>query len=160
MAKYSLRAGKQISSYSSEALGKLQAYPWPGNVRELENVVERALIVTRGPRVEAGDFEFARRAVTSSGPTAIVGSESSGAVRAIGGDGDASKPLGQRLLDEEKREIVAAIDRSQGNIAGAARLLGINRSTLYYRMRKHGLEHLRPTRIVVGDVDVEPATDS
>jgi len=41
---------------------------------------------------------------------------------------------------------VAAVDRSQGNIAHAARALGINRSTLYYRMRKHGLEHLLPTK--------------
>jgi transposase-like protein len=41
---------------------------------------------------------------------------------------------------------VAAIDQSQGNIAHAARRLGINRSTLYYRLRKHGLEHLLPMK--------------
>src|SRR5204862_208574 len=45
-----------------------------------------------------------------------------------------------------EHEIVAAIERNQGNIAGAARALGINRSTLYYRLRKHGLEHLLPTK--------------
>ena len=43
---------------------------------------------------------------------------------------------------------MAAIERNSGNIAGAARVLGINRSTLYYRLRKHGLEHLLPTRVV------------
>ena len=42
---------------------------------------------------------------------------------------------------------MAAIDRNSGNIAGAARALGINRSTLYYRLRKHGLEHLLPTKV-------------
>jgi two-component system response regulator AtoC len=57
------------------------------------------------------------------------------------------------LLEEERREIVAAVEKSANNIAGAARLLGINRSTLYYRMRKHGLEHLLPTKVGVGSSD-------
>ena len=60
--------------------------------------------------------------------------------------GSAAQPLQARLHEQEKNEIVAAIDRNQGNIAGAARALGINRSTLYYRLRKHGLEHLLPTK--------------
>jgi len=70
-----------------------------------------------------------------------------------------------RLLEEEKREIAGAVERSAGNIAGAARLLGINRSTLYYRMRKHGLEHLLPTKVAVGgsssatDTRAAPAAD-
>jgi DNA-binding NtrC family response regulator len=50
------------------------------------------------------------------------------------------------LSEQERNEIVAAVDQAQGNIAHASRALGINRSTLYYRMRKHGLEHLLPTR--------------
>ena len=96
-------------------------------------------------------------AAPSSGAAAPAGSDSA-TVRAVPSDGDASKPLGQRLLDEEKREIVAAIDRSQGNIAGAARLLGINRSTLYYRMRKHGLEHLAfgLHDVLMGERQAEP----
>ena len=55
---------------------------------------------------------------------------------------DGSRPLAERLHEQERTAIVAAIDAAQGNIAHAARALGINRSTLYYRMRKHGLEHL------------------
>ena len=58
--------------------------------------------------------------------------------------------LAERLLDEEKQAIIAAVEMSNSNIAGAARTLGINRSTLYYRMRKHGLEHLLPTKVGVG----------
>jgi transposase-like protein len=50
------------------------------------------------------------------------------------------------LSDQERAEIIAAIDHAQGNIALAARTLGINRSTLYYRLRKHGLEHLLPMK--------------
>jgi two-component system response regulator AtoC len=53
--------------------------------------------------------------------------------------------LSKRLSEQERAEIVAAVEQMQGNIAHAARTLGINRSTLYYRMRKHGLEHLLPT---------------
>ena len=44
--------------------------------------------------------------------------------------------------------VAAAVEKCNSNIAGAARLLGINRSTLYYRMRKHGLEYLLPTKVV------------
>ena len=56
------------------------------------------------------------------------------------------RPLAERLHEQERAAIVAAIDAAQGNIAHAARALGINRSTLYYRMRKHGLEHLLPMK--------------
>ena len=63
---------------------------------------------------------------------------------------DDGKSLAERLLDSERKEIVAAVEKSRGNIASAARQLGINRSTLYYRLRKHGLEHLLPTKVAVG----------
>ena len=64
-----------------------------------------------------------------------------------GGSNDAiARPLAERLQEQERTAIVAAIDTAQGNIAHAARALGINRSTLYYRMRKHGLEHLLPMK--------------
>jgi two-component system response regulator AtoC len=64
---------------------------------------------------------------------------------------DDGKSLAERLLESEKKEIVAAVEKSKGNIASASRMLGINRSTLYYRLRKHGLEHLLPTKLTVGD---------
>lgn len=67
---------------------------------------------------------------------------------------DDGKSLGERLLDSERREIMAAIEKSGGNIASASRTLGINRSTLYYRLRKHDLEHLLPTKIVVGSDEI------
>jgi transposase-like protein len=59
---------------------------------------------------------------------------------------DGGRPLSERLHEQERGAIIAAIDQAQGNIAHAARALGINRSTLYYRMRKHGLEHLLPMK--------------
>jgi DNA-binding NtrC family response regulator len=105
-------------------------------VRELENVIERALILARGSEITATDLEFTRR--PGAAPAQVV---TAGARPVDGG-----RPLAERLQEQERTAIVAAIDTAQGNIAHAARALGINRSTLYYRMRKHGLEHLLPMK--------------
>jgi transcriptional regulator of acetoin/glycerol metabolism len=83
-------------------------------------------------------------AVTATTPTP------SAPLPALADDG---KSLAERLLDSERKEIVAAVEKSRGNIASAARMLGINRSTLYYRLRKHSLEHLLPTKVGVGGED-------
>ncbi len=144
VAKFNRTTGKQVRGFDTTAIGALAQYQWPGNVRELENVVERAIIVARGPEVTAADLDFGRRSVASGSPTPVP------QVQAATG-----KPLQARLQDQEKAEIVAAIERNQGNIAGAARALGINRSTLYYRLRKHGLEHLLPTK--PNDSDPDPS---
>jgi len=137
VGKYAERMNKAVLGFADDALEALRSYAWPGNVRELENVVERALIVAAGPRVQAADLDFGRRGASSPGAAAP---------RRAASDADPARPLGERLADEERREIVAAVERNDGNIAATARDLSINRSTLYYRMRKHGLEHLLPTR--------------
>ena len=59
----------------------------------------------------------------------------------------AGRTLTDRLGEQERSEILAALEKSEGRIAAAARLLGINRSTLYYRLRKHELLHLLPGRL-------------
>ncbi len=141
VAKFSRTTGKIVRGFSPEALATLTSYHWPGNVRELENAVERAMIICRGPEVTPQDLDFGRRAVTA--PGVVAPPPGPAAPQAA-----SARPLSARLLEEEKREIVAAIDKNGGNIAGAARALGINRSTLYYRLRKHGLEHLLPTKVV------------
>ncbi len=136
--KFNRTTGKAVRGFDPSAIAALQQYSWPGNVRELENVVERAIIVCRGAEVTAGDLDFGKRGM--SPPPAVAAAGGSMSASAAG------KPLQARLQEQEKNEIIAAIDRNQGNIAGAARALGINRSTLYYRLRKHGLEHLLPTK--------------
>src|SRR5262249_25043230 len=140
VAKFARTTGKNVRGFSPEAGATLSNYHGPGNVGELENAGERAVIICRGAEVTPHDLDFGRRAATAPG---------------IGGPAPAAtlqqasaRPLSARLLEEEKREIMAAIDKNGGNIAGAARALGINRSTLYYRLRKHGLEHLLPTKVV------------
>jgi len=133
--KFSQTSGKLVRGAEPAALATLAAYPWPGNVREMENVIERAMILTKGPLLSPADLDFGRRAAPTPAPGPAASAET-----------DGGRSLYKRLSEQERSEIVAAVERSQGNIAHAARALGINRSTLYYRMRKHGLEHLLPTK--------------
>jgi DNA-binding NtrC family response regulator len=151
IAKFSRQMGVTAAPASPEALLKLREYNWPGNVRELENIIERAMILARGTPVNASHLDFGRRAVSHAAtPSAGTGAVPAVAPPVLADDG---KSLAERLLDSERKEIVAAVDKSRGNIASAARTLGINRSTLYYRLRKHGLEHLLPTKVQVGGED-------
>jgi Nif-specific regulatory protein len=152
--KYAQSIGKKVRGLDGSAVASLTSYSWPGNVRELENVIERAMILARGTELTAADLEFSRRS-----PAAATASPSPSSSGASGGAAgfkgtsfpggaarDGGKPLHERLSEQERSEIIAAIDQAQGNIALAARTLGINRSTLYYRLRKHGLEHLLPMK--------------
>jgi transcriptional regulator with GAF, ATPase, and Fis domain len=140
--KYARQLGVtgRARGFDPGAIAALTSYGWPGNVRELENVIERALILARGPDITAADLEFTRRAPPPAPLSAPI------PVTTAGRSDGAGRPLAERLHEQERGAIVAAIDTAQGNIAHAARALGINRSTLYYRMRKHGLEHLLPMK--------------
>ena len=157
IAKFARQMGVQPAPAAVDALAKLREYNWPGNVRELENIIERAMILAKGAPLGTSHLDFGRRAQPSpltsgSGPVVIQ------PVAAPAPAGDDGRSLAERLLESERKEIVAAVEKSRGNIASASRILGINRSTLYYRLRKHGLEHLLPTKIQVGGEDPEPGT--
>jgi two-component system, NtrC family, response regulator HydG len=149
IAKFARQMGVPASGAGADGLAKLREYNWPGNVRELENIIERAMILSRGAPLGAGHLDFGRRAQApnQSGPVPVAQAAPAAAPAEDG------KSLAERLLDSERKEIVAAVEKSRGNIASAARQLGINRSTLYYRLRKHGLEHLLPTKVQVGGDD-------
>jgi DNA-binding NtrC family response regulator len=132
-------------------------------VRELENIIERAMILAKGSPLGAQHLDFGRRAqpgaaANQSGPVGTVTSWPVPTTPApLPAPGDEGKSLAERLLDSERKEIVAAVEKSRGNIASASRMLGINRSTLYYRLRKHGLEHLLPTKVQVGGEEAPPS---
>jgi DNA-binding NtrC family response regulator len=149
VSKFARQMGVAPSAATTDALARLREYNWPGNVRELENIIERAMILAKGTPLAATHLDFGRRANTQAGgvPMATSAPASQPLAQVQTEDG---KSLAERLLDSERKEIVAAVDKSRGNIASAARMLGINRSTLYYRLRKHGLEHLLPTKVGVG----------
>jgi DNA-binding NtrC family response regulator len=148
ISKYAQSSGKAVRGADASAIALLAAYPWPGNVRELENVIERAMILASSDVLASADLDFGRRQAAASGAVASpMATSPSSLISSEGG-----RSLYKRLSEQERNEIVAAVEQAQGNIAHAARALGINRSTLYYRMRKHGLEHLLPAR--------DEATDS
>lgn len=106
-----------------EAMDQLFAYDWPGNVRELQNVIERAIILSRGRPLEFPHLGFTQMAEMAEEVT---------------GDGDSFPPLDQVVSDHVRHALSLTGGRVQGD-GGAAQLLGINASTLRARMRKLGI---------------------
>jgi two-component system response regulator HydG len=89
-------------------------HEWPGNVRELENAVERALVVCRGPEIKPADFSFQFQ---------------SGGV-----------PTGRTLDDVERVHIERVLRETDHNLSRAARILDIDRTTLYNKLKRYGLK--------------------
>jgi DNA-binding NtrC family response regulator len=121
--RYARACNKKLAGLADGALDKLLGYPWPGNVRELENVIERACILAKGSQLEAEDLDFGRRLQKLQAPLAAGGAD-----------------LPAQLEELEKRRLVEAMAKHRGRKSDVARELGINRSTLYYRLKKFGLE--------------------
>ena len=109
---------------SEEAIERLMAYHWPGNVRELENVVERSIVLAPGPRVEAEDIKI----------------ETAQRARPAAGAAPDFLPEGMTLDAYEQALIREALKRAQGNKSQAARLLGLTRNALRYRLAQMGME--------------------
>jgi transcriptional regulator with GAF, ATPase, and Fis domain len=155
--KFARQMGIAPLAVHPDALAKLREYNWPGNVRELENIIERGMILARGAPLAATHLDFGRRAQSANQSGSVPSIATVAPSAPTSAPSEDGKSLAERLLESERKEIVAAVEKSRGNIASASRLLGINRSTLYYRLRKHGLEHLLPTKVAVGHSDDEPA---
>jgi DNA-binding NtrC family response regulator len=115
MERLSHELGKDIDEISEGGLKALMDYHWPGNVRELENAVERAMVTCRGHQLTEDDFAF----------LADHGQPKAWTV-----------PPGMTLLDMERVAIVATLQRTGGNIKESAALLGIDRSTMYEKIKK------------------------
>jgi DNA-binding NtrC family response regulator len=128
LEKYARRNARAATRMSAEALARLEEYDWPGNVRELENVVERAAILARGDVIEPVHLSF-QDALTAPAPVDVQ------ATRV--GDG---LTLGRRLNAIERHELIQALEKFGGNKAEVARALGIHRTTLYYRLKKLGID--------------------
>jgi two-component system response regulator HydG len=113
---------------SPDAYDLLLRYPWPGNIRELENAIEHAVVMGEGQRIEIGDLPLALRQWSQHGAPAP----------AIAANSVTQAPAGT-LEAMEVRAISEALAKTGGNQTRAARLLGITRRTLGYRMKKYGL---------------------
>jgi transcriptional regulator with PAS, ATPase and Fis domain len=120
--KHGAKLGKTGCTVSTDAMAVLRSYAWPGNVRELENVIERALVLGTGTVVTLEDLPRALR----DG-------------RAPSSDGIA----GRRLADVERDHIVRTLRAAAGNKAAAARVLGLNRKTLYRKLTQHRIAKRR-----------------
>ena len=122
LKKYAASSGKKLESISPAALERLTRFHWPGNVRELENVIERAVALSPGPVIQPGD-------IMMDEPAAGRGATSP--------DG-AFLPEGMTLEQWEDEMIREAMRRAGGNKSQAARLLGLSRNALRYRLSKLG----------------------
>ncbi len=118
------KVGRRFEGFTRQAENRLLGYSWPGNVRELRNVIERALILERGPRIEA---------------TALI-LDPSAAVAAVAEEGGAERASSSIVpLAELERQMIARAMRATGdNQTRAAELLGISRDQLRYRLKKLG----------------------
>ncbi len=110
--------GKTVTGVDSECLELLKSYRWPGNVRQLRNVIERALIVTRGPMISVADMS----------------PEVKGGVRTTSGF---EVSFGMSLDDIEREVILKTMDFAEGNKARAAGILGVSIKTLYNRLEQY-----------------------
>jgi formate hydrogenlyase transcriptional activator len=121
---FAFNMGKQIDSISSETMTALVRYPWPGNIRELQNVIERAVILSRGPVLKVALSDLKTRAA------------------------ELGQVNGSSTLEEvERRHILAVLEQTNWVFAGpngAAARLGLKRPTLQFRMQKLGIS--RPQR--------------
>jgi DNA-binding NtrC family response regulator len=110
----SVELKKKVDGVSHEAMAALLAYDWPGNVRELRNVLERGAVVARASLVQAADL-----GLPMPGGAAPAGPGT--------------------LEDVERRHVADVLSQTGGNVTQAARVLGIDRVTLYKKIRKYGL---------------------
>jgi len=138
VGRYATKIGRRISRVPEKLMERLLAYAWPGNVRELENVIERAVILSKGPELE----------VISELPAEIPSpAEVSEPAAQPPLEGPAGGiPSSVKLRHVERDHILTTLKRSGWRIegpTGAAHLLGLNPSTLRSRMKKLGIERSR-----------------
>ncbi len=132
--RFAREAGKPITGFTPDALDLLRNHVWPGNVQELRRTVERAVVVSRGPAIDASQLTIGARP-----PHALRPSTPSRAVLARD-----ILPLKEALEEPEKQLILQALQALNWNRQETARVLDINRTTLYKKMKKYGLLYDEP----------------
>lgn len=113
--RFSQETNKPIDKVSREAMDEMMLYDWPGNVRELENAIERAVVVGKGREMLPEDLPIFCR-------------EPSPALR------------NNSLQEVEKTHIQQILKENRWNIARSAKILGIDRSTLYSKIKRYNIE--------------------
>jgi len=122
LRKYGTRASRNVTAFSPRALKALQDYDWPGNIRELENTIERAVVLSKKDILEPQDLMYCGLSAGDARP----GQEMGGGFR--------------KLEDVEKEHIRSVLRAHLGNRSRTAAVLGIDRKTLWAKIKKYGLE--------------------
>jgi len=117
----SVEMGKRVDGVSPETLALLMKHDWPGNVRELRNVLERGVVVCQGPHVQPEDVGLVPETARHEPVDATLS-----------------------LEDVERRHVAGVLHHVGGNVTQAARILDIDRVTLYNKIRKYGLRRADP----------------
>jgi two-component system response regulator HydG len=122
---YNERNGRSLQGFHPRALDALMRYNWPGNIRELENLVERAVILTRDDYVPFSELPEAIR--TASGV------DKSDEIRS-------GIPLGMTIREMERELILKTLEDNEGNRTRSARILGITRRTLQHKLKEYDID--------------------
>lgn len=127
LQKYAGGSARAVRGFLPDTMALLKQYRWPGNVRELENAIERAVSLSHGPLLTPDDLPAALR---QSGPQAGDKTEVS----------DQHDEVCLTLEEVEKRHLIRVLKETKGNKVRAAKILGIDRRTLYRMAERFGLE--------------------
>ena len=126
--RYAMRYGRAPLSFAPEALTRLSRHTWPGNVRELEAVVQRAVLLSSGPVLQAEDLDL------PAPPGGLAAVES-------GAGEESLRKIRERAVEQAERScLLEALSTHAGNVSRAARSVGKERRTFQRLMRKHGVE--------------------
>ena len=112
LGKFTAQMNRRIEGFSAEAMGTLTSYPWPGNVRELQNAIERAVVLCRGKLIDIHHFPFAMHPAERDDSLAAM----------------------------EESHIRRVLASCGNNVSRAAQVLGIDRVTLYNKIKKYGIQ--------------------
>jgi len=146
--------GMMLPQLADDAKAALLCYPWPGNVRELKNAIERAVVLSSGSIIDASAIQFDFASTSASTPPPSPAPPSSVGARAVEEPprepprfeaAQRAEELRAALLSAERARIVEALERA-GNQAAAARLLGLSRRALIYRLERYQIGRPRKGR--------------
>ena len=143
--KFARQMQKKIESISPAVIKGLTAWEWPGNIRELENFIERAVILTRGKSLEAplGELHKPDPEEPATAARTSAQEEVSRIVKETLNALNGNKTGANERTRKQREEVVRVLTETRGRVGGAdgaAARMGINRTTLYARLRKFGID--------------------
>ena len=121
LERFAEKYHRQLTGLDESAKAALESARWSGNIRELQNVIEKAVILSEAKNLTAKDFQI------DSSSKGLRMTDDTGSLKAVSEAG------------EEERMIRQAMERTDGNISAAAKMLGVSRPTLYAKLKKYGL---------------------